>query len=139
MLPNAFIGKADAPTEEELSKELGPSKEFWDRIVAELAADLQVNKQEWNTYSKKAGWSLRLKKKDRNIVYLGPSQGQFNVAFILGDKAVKAAHESKLPKAVLTNLAESKKYPEGTAVRMVVKAAKDVEIVKKIAAIKVAN
>ena len=134
MLPNAFIGKAQPPTDEELAAELGASKSLWDQIVNTLALD-----QEWNTYSKKAGWALRLKKKDRNIVYLGPVHGGFRVSFVLGDRAVAAAKESKLPAAVLKNIAESKRYAEGTAVRMEIRKPRDVEIVMKLAEIKMAH
>jgi hypothetical protein len=87
---NAFIGKPKRPTEAELSAELGASKALWDELVADLAAEHKLT-QEWNSYSKKAGWSLRLKLRDRNIVYLSPLRGSFRASFALGDKAVKAA------------------------------------------------
>ena len=61
------------------------------------------------------------------------------VGFSLGEKAVKAAHASPLPKAVLGLIDEAKRYAEGRAVRLEVKTKKDREIVKKIAAIKMAN
>ena len=41
----------------------------------------------------KYGWSLRLKQKSRNIVYLGPAKGCFMVSFVLSDKALNAAKE----------------------------------------------
>ena len=44
----------------------------------------------------KSGWSLRLKVKKRNIVYLAPCNGCFRVAFIFGDRAVAAARQSDL-------------------------------------------
>ena len=134
MLPNAFIGKAQPPTDEELAAELGASKSLWDEIVSSLALD-----QEWNSYSKKAGWALRLKKKERNIVYLGPVHGGFRVSFVLGDRAIQAAKQAKLPAAVLKNLAESKRYAEGTAVRLDIKRSADVGIVRKLAELKMAN
>ena len=94
---NAFIGKATKPTEEELATALGSAKAVWDRFIAELAGDNGVDVQEWSSYSRKAGWSLRLKRKKRTIVWLAPCQGCFRVAFILGDKAMKAARGCALP------------------------------------------
>jgi hypothetical protein len=132
---NAFIGKPKKPTEAELSAELGASKTLWDLLVKDLAAEHKLT-QEWNSYSKKAGWSLRLKLRDRNIVYLSPLRGSFRASFALGDKAVKAALVGGLPKPVIQLIKEAKRYAEGTAVRIDVTSLEDVEIVKKLAAIK---
>jgi len=139
MSPNAFIGKTRQPTDAELSAELGTSRSLWDDVLARLASECKIVDQEWNSYSVKAGWSLRLKVKKRNILYLGPCHGSFRVAFILGDRAVEAARKSKLPAAVMRLVQEGQRYPEGTAVRLDVKGAKDVETIVKLAAIKLQN
>jgi len=136
---NAFVGKAKKPTEEELAAALGPAKVVWDRFIAELAEKNGVDVQEWSSYSRKTGWSLRLKRKKRTIVWLAPCRGCFRVAFILGDKAMKTARECQFPKRVVKILEEAPKYPEGTGVRIAVKGAKDIAVLKKLAAIKLAN
>jgi len=137
MEPNAFIGKKTKPTDGDVAKALGSAKALWDQVIDALKKDCPT--KEWNSYSVKAGWSLKLKKKDRTILYLGPWPGGFRVAFVLGDKAVKAARESQLPKAMVKLIDEAKKYAEGTAVRFNVTEAADVEAVKQLAAIKLAN
>ena len=80
---------------------------------------------------------LRLKHKDRNILYLSPSQGCFMASFALGDKAVKAARQSALPERVIKTIDEAN--AEGTPVRLDVKGSKDITIVRKHAAIKLAK
>jgi len=50
-----------------------------------------------------------------------------------------AAHDSPLPGSILTVIDEAKKYAEGRAVRIEIKNKKDLEITKKLAAIKMAN
>jgi hypothetical protein len=139
MLPNAFIGKASQPTDDELTAELGESRRLWDDVLARLASECKIVDQEWNSYSKKAGWSLRLKVKKRNILYLGPRHGSFRVAFVLGDRAVAAARAGKLPRSILKMVEEGQHYPEGTAVRFDVSGLKDVDAVVKLAAIKLQN
>ena len=140
MLPNAFIGKAGKPSDEELAAELGRSaKTLWDQLLSELAGQYNINIAEWHSYSRKAGWALRLKFRERTIVYLLPSKGSFRASFALGDKAIAAARASKLPKKVLTIIDEARKYAEGTAVRLEVTNAKDVEAVKLLAVIKLAH
>lgn len=139
MLPNAFIGKPKQPSEDDLGAELGPVKKLWDELATNLKEELGIEGQEWNSYSPKAGWALRLKRKERNIVYLSPHRGCFTASFALGNKALLAAHESGLPAAALKILKDAKKYAEGTAVRIEVKTAKDVAIVKKLAIAKLEN
>ena len=135
---NAFTGQAKAPTDRELAAALGATKALWDQLLAELAAEHNLA-PEWNSYSIKAGWSLRLQREKRNIVYFAPSQGGFMASFALGDKAMKAARGSGLPKRVVKTLDEAKKYAEGTAVRIEVHGQKDIEVVQKLARAKVEN
>ena len=139
MSPNAFINKPKQPTNAELAAALGPAKAAWDQLLADLAQEYGANVREWNSYSLKAGWSLRVKRKTRTIVWLAPCPGAFRVAFILGDKAVLAAQEAKLPKRILKIINEAPKYPEGIGVRLEVKSSKDIATLKKLAAIKLAN
>jgi hypothetical protein len=135
---NAFIGKTTQPTPKELYAALGSSAELWNQLVDWLAEQGAAT-QEWNSYSPKAGWALRLKHKKRNIIYLAPCAGCFRVAFIFGDKAVAAAREGNLSKGTLKLLDEAPRYPEGTGLRLIVKAAKDLAAIKKLALIKLAN
>lgn len=136
MVSNVFVGKAAQPTENELTAALGPAKTVWDRLLAVLAQEYGLTVQEWNSYSPKAGWSLRLKRGDRNILYLSPGDGCFMVSFALGDKAVQAARQSKLPKRVIEIIDSAKRYAEGTAVRLDVAGIRDIAAVKKLAALK---
>jgi len=112
---------------------------LWDQVLATLADEHNLTVREWNSYSPKAGWSLRLKLKGRNILYLGPCQGAFRVAFVLGDKAVAAARQSDLPRSIIKTINEAKRYPEGTAVRLEIKQAKDIGIVARLVGIKLAK
>lgn len=139
MEANAFVGKSKKPTGDDLVVALGPSKMFWDQLVSWLAEELGANIQEWNSYSPKAGWSLRVKHKKRTIVWLTPCSGCFRAAFVLGEKAMKAARQSKLPKQVLKLLDEATRYPEGTGVRLNVKAAADLLAVRELASVKLKN
>jgi hypothetical protein len=139
MEPNAFIGKSKKPTDEELLLALGPSKKLWDQLVSELADELEANTLEWSSYSAKAGWSLRIKHKQRTIVWLAPCSGCFRVAFVLGDKAMKAARQSHLPDQTQKILDEAPHYPEGTGVRLIVKAARDLAPIRELAAVKLKN
>ena len=136
---NAFIDHAAQPTPEELAAALGPTATIWNKLVGRLAVEYGLNVQEWNSYSLKAGWSMRLKLKKRNILYMAPCRGCFRVAFVLGDKAVQAARQLKLPQSILKVIDEAPRYPEGTGIRLLVKRRSDLAAIQKLAAIKLAN
>ena len=70
-IPNAFIGKTSAPTVDEVVAALGPTSEVWKQLI-DWVAEQGATVQEWNSYSAKSGWAMRLKVKKRNIVYLAP-------------------------------------------------------------------
>jgi hypothetical protein len=139
LAPNAFIGKPAPPNASELSAALGKTSVLWDRLISELKASGLIDGQEWHSYSKKAGWSLKLKRDDRVILYMSPLNGCFRASFALGEKALQAARASGLSAATLKLLAEAKKYAEGTAVRIEVRNAENFETVKKLATAKVEN
>jgi hypothetical protein len=139
MLPNAFIGEPHRPTESQLASALGPAKAAWDELLAELSEKLGVTGREWKCYSTKAGWSLRLKHKQRTILWLSPCRGAFQVACILGDRALEASRAAQLPRRVKEALDTATRYPEGTAVRIDVKTARGIGPIAKLAEIKLAH
>ena len=136
MQENAFVNQLNAPSEDELTAALGGTRVLWDRLIAELATEYGVGDREWKSYSPKYGWSLRLIRKKRNILYLSPCSGAFQAMLILGDKAMLAVAGSKWPRKVIKIIEEAPHYPEGTGIRMDVTRAADVEIVKKLCVIK---
>jgi hypothetical protein len=136
--PNAFIGKTSMPTAEEVAAALGKTAALWKELVGWLAEN-GANVEEWKAYSAKSGWSLRLKVKKRNIIYLSPCSGYFLVGLIFGDKAVAAARQSNLSKSTLKLIDEAPRYPEGTGLRLTVKAPKDLAAIRKLALIKLAS
>ncbi|HUA15043.1 MAG TPA: DUF3788 family protein [Verrucomicrobiae bacterium] len=136
MAQNAFAGQAKRPTAKALEAVLGQSHALWKVLVIDLKRELKLDVAEWHTSSVKLGWSFRLQRNQRNIVYLGPRDRSFVAAFVLGDKAIAAARSSKFPPDVQENIAHSKRYAEGTAVRIEVKTVEDVDTVKALARIK---
>lgn len=133
---NPFVGRPTRPSDSDLGKALGGAKPLWDQLVAELASEHDATTQEWKSYGAKSGWSLRLMRGKRTIVWLAPSAGSFQVAFIFGEKALTAIRGAAVPARVLRMLDQAPKYPEGTGLRFEIKTAKDIAVVKTLAAIK---
>ncbi|UWZ86699.1 DUF3788 domain-containing protein [Occallatibacter riparius] len=139
-LANAFIGRANQPSHAEVITALGTAAPLWSELIEEVSSDGGNLTQEWKgIVVNKYGWSLRLKQKSRNIIFMSPCHNCFKVAFTLSDKAVTAAKEAHLPKAVVEALATAPRYPEGTGLRLTVNRPADLPAIRKIARIKLAN
>jgi hypothetical protein len=136
LTPNAFIGWTVAPADGELSVALGPTRPLWDQVLAALKDLFELKDWEWNSYSPKAGWSVRVKKGKRNILYLSPCKGCFRVTFILGGKAVQTARTNPVPTRVLKLIDQGQQYPEGLGIRLEVKSPKDLPPIQALTTLK---
>jgi hypothetical protein len=136
---SAFDDKSKKPGAGDLEKMLRRTSAHWNDLKTHFAAEYPPLDETWNFAGAKWGWSLRLRQKKRAVLHMTPCQGYFLVGFALGEKAVKAAHDSRLPDSVLTVIDEAPKYAEGRGVRIEVRNKKDREIVKRLAGIKMAN
>ena len=139
MFVNAFIAKPNPPTTDELSKELGSSKKTWDALLSALSKEFGVSEKQWHSYSPKAGWALRLIHKKRNILYLSPGHGHFLASFALGDKAMALARQTDLPDPIKKIISGAKRYAEGSAIRIELRTVADINSLRKLTAIKLAN
>ena len=138
-LPNAFIGQVTPPSERDVAAKLGPALAIWKELLAWLD-EKGIANGEWKSVSpKKYGWALRPALKKRTILYLGPCEGCFRVSFVLVDKAVAAARNAGLPKILLKEISEAKRYAEGTGVRLMVRKREDLAVVRKLVEIKLAH
>ncbi len=139
MALSAFDDKSRQPGDDDLARTLGSTFILWNELKRLIALKYDPVTIEWGFASKSTGWGLRLKKEKRAILYMTPCEGYFIASFALGEKAVKAAHDSHLPDSILATIDGSKKYVEGRAVRIDVRTADDVHDIEKLAMIKMAK
>jgi Protein of unknown function (DUF3788) len=100
---------------------------LWETLIADLARDHGLEPEGW------VRSSYVLRKGKRRIVYLLPKEDYFLASFALGDRAVAALKAAKLPVEL------GKRYAEGTAIRLEVRTAADLKLVKQVAEFKLAN
>jgi hypothetical protein len=139
MTLSAFDDKLKTPQPRQLAAMLGSAFVFWNELKAMIENRFGPVSFEWGFTSKTTGWGLRVKSEKRTILYMTPCEGYFLASFALGEKAVKAAHQSDLPTTVLKIIDSAKKYAEGRGVRLKVGSARDVRNVDKLAIIKMAS
>ena len=139
MALSAFDDRSREPGAEELRRALGRSSARWDELIGHLAIEQAPLHSAWTFAGVKWGWSLRLKRRKRTILYMTPREGHFLAGFALGEKAVAAAHQAGLPEALLRAIDGAPKYAEGRGVRLEVRSQSDLDEVKQLAAIKMAS
>lgn len=139
MALSSLDDKSHSPGHEELESVLGKSVKWWGKLVSTVAEEHGPVDEIWSFAGAKFGWSLRLKKKDRILLYLIPQKGVFLAGVVLGEKAVKAARESALPPAVIGLIDAAKPYVEGRGIRVPVKNARDVAAVVKLTQLKLGS
>lgn len=135
---SAFRDKERQPENADLARVLKRSFESWNELNSVIASKFTPLSAEWG-FTSTSGWWMRLKHKKRTVLYMTPCEGYFLASFALGEKAVKLAHESKLPSSVLKLIDGAKKYAEGRGVRLEVRNSNDVRRVEKLAVIKMST
>jgi hypothetical protein len=139
MSVSVFEDKAVMPNDKMLAKALGKSNRLWQDIKKHLKAEYGELIEEWKFYGQKSGWILKTLRKKRNLFFFIPLKGSFQVSFVFGDKAVAVVEKSNLPKGLITELKNARKYAEGRGLRIDVKNSTDIENIKKLVEIKVNN
>jgi hypothetical protein len=139
MANRMFIDKSNKPDKQSLSKALGATYKYWEEIRESLDNEYEGLVEEWKYYGQKSGWTLKLLYKKRNLFFFAPYDTYFIIAFVFGDKAVAAIEKSDLPKAMIEELVNAKKYVEGRGLRIEVKTRNDIEHIKKLVEIKINN
>lgn len=136
MTLSPFTDKSHPPGADELRAVLGSAHKAWTRFVALVGERIDSIEEQWGFTSAKTGWGLRLRRKGRVLVYVTPQRGSFLVSFALGEKAVAAARERKLPAAVLKRIDAAPRYAEGRGVRFDVRQVRDVAALVVLAELK---
>jgi Protein of unknown function (DUF3788) len=115
---------------------------LWTRLHADVECTYGPLLEKWSYWEKGGRWSLQVKRQKgkRTILYLvtTPSR-QFLVAFLLGEKAVAAAHASGLPAPTIKAIDAAPRYPEGRLVWLDITRANQLGTVMELAAIKMAT
>ena len=139
MALSAFDDRSSTPDGAILAATLGRTAALWTRVKKSLRAEFGELTEEWTFAGKAYGWSLRLKRAKRAIVYLTPREKHFLASFALGEKACRAAQSADLSDRTLSLIDEAPRYPEGRGVRIPVRTRADVDQVVGLARVKMAN
>jgi len=136
MALSIFDDKSHSPSSDDLAALLGRTARLWNRLLDDVCIRHPPIEPVWNFGGAKYGWSLRLRQKDRIVLYLIPQMGQFLAGIVLGEKAVRLAQQSDSPAGILAIIDAAPRYAEGRGIRFPVTRKTDVDVVLKLTAIK---
>jgi hypothetical protein len=139
MSTSNFNDKQVIPDEAALASEIGETKEYLDRICRFIEEETGQLTLEWKHYGQKSGWTLKLLSKKRNLLFVGPEDGSFIIAFVFGDRAVEAVLKSQLPETIKNELLNARKYAEGRGIRFEIRDESELESVIQLIRIKLEN
>lgn len=134
-----FSDKLEKPNNEMLSAALGESYKHWQEIQSILQEQYGEINPVWKYYGAKNGWILKMILKKRNLFFFGPYEKYFLIAFVFGEKAVKAIEESDLPLEIIEEVKGSKRHMEGRVLRIEVRKKEQINSIIKLTEIKVNN
>lgn len=136
MALSAFEDPAQPPSADELRQTLGSAAELWGALLQHAHLSCGSLFELWNHSGAKFGWSLRLRQKERVILYLTPQRGAFLVGLVLGERAAQSAEAGSLPPLALAALRGAPKYAEGRGIRLSVTSRATLEAVRALIAFK---
>jgi hypothetical protein len=136
MALSAFEDEDHRPGPAELKVTLGKTAVLWEDLISHIGARHPPITELWHFGGSKYGWSLRLKRRERIVLYLIPQRGDFLAGVVLGEKAVQTAQKQGLPADVLAMVDRAPRYAEGRGVRFTVTTQRDVKAAVDLAAAK---
>lgn len=137
--PSAFVDRGSQPTDEAVAAVLGTSAGLWSALRAAVAEAYPPIDEGWSYSGRKHGWSLRLRRRDRAIVYLTPFASGFRASLAIPERAIPTVLATDLPPDVLAIVAGAPLSAEGRAVRIEVRSNADLAGVVALARIRMAS
>jgi antitoxin (DNA-binding transcriptional repressor) of toxin-antitoxin stability system len=132
-----FVDRRHPPEEGSVHAVLGAAAVLWDAAHDRIVAEHGPIEEQWAWSGSKAGWTLRLARRGRPVAYLTPWNGQCRASLALGERALAAARE-ELEGAVLELVDAAPTYPEGRAIRLILRTPEDVEAFARLVSIRMA-
>jgi hypothetical protein len=134
-----FMDKAHSPTKQDLHSAIATTYSIWEQLRNYVLVKYPKATEEWNYPGVKYGWSFRMKDKKRAIVYFLPRDKFFMVALVFGAKATQEALNSNISGEIKSVIEAAPVYAEGRGFRVNVKNETNLEDIKKLIDIKIAN
>jgi hypothetical protein len=134
-----FTDKSKTPNDNDLASAIGDKINFWIELKNFVYEKYPKATEEWKHSGAKYGWNFSIKDKKRAIIYFLPRENYFKVGFSFGQKAFETILNSAVSDEIKLELENARVYVEGRGIRIPVNSNVDIEDIKKLIEIKIAN
>jgi hypothetical protein len=124
------------PTDDYIFSIIGEKKILWQTIMNYVSENYKDISGSWNYYNDGKQWLFKLVQKKKTIFWAGILKDTFRVTFYFGDKAEPLIDASDLPRNIIDDFKNGKRYGKIRAISIKMSDLTDVEYVKKIIQIK---
>lgn len=135
--PVLFAEKERPPTEEMIEEQLGEKYVLWKTLLSDISLQYQGSEGTWNWYNDGKRWLYKMVYKKKTIFWGTVYPGYISITFYFGNKAEPVILNSELPQNVKDEFITAKRYGSLRAIQTKLTDQSGVELVNKIAAIKV--
>jgi hypothetical protein len=116
---------------------IGTKKQYWNEVMNHLKENYNESSGDWNYYNDGKQWLFKMTQKKKTVFWAGLLKESFRITFYFGDKAESVIDASDLPQSVKDGFKTGKRYGKIRAISLKVSDASDIDIIKKLVAIKV--
>jgi hypothetical protein len=128
------------PSSADFSDLLGPAGALWADLQDAIRVACPNVTERWIYGGRKYGWSCRLERGRKGLMYMTPDEDHFRVGVALPDAGRDAALAAlDLPVELREELATATRATEGWPVRLEVRTGADMALALKLAEIKLAS
>lgn len=120
MEEKSFIDKNIKPDEAGLKKALGKTFSLYDKIVKQVS----LFKSDWNFYNK-SGWLFKIYDSKKALFYIIPHKNEFMISMTIRENERAVFMKDDELSCFHEDMKTSKKYPEGYALRFIIKTKTD--------------
>jgi hypothetical protein len=125
------------PTDEYLETILGGKMVLWQSLLSHATGNYNDISGTWNYYNDGKQWLYKLTRKKKTIFWGAIFKDTFRITFYFGNKAEPVLEKSDLPSSIKEGFKTAQRYGLIKPVSMKVHNDADIEIVKKLIAIKI--
>ncbi|QQS35836.1 MAG: DUF3788 family protein [Ignavibacteriales bacterium] len=120
MEEKSFIEKNIKPDEAGLKKALGKTFSFYEKIIKQVSSF----KSDWSFYNK-SGWLLKIYDSKKALLYFVPLKNEFMISMTIRENERTVFMKDDELSFFHEEMNTSKKYPEGYALRFIIKTKTD--------------
>ena len=118
---------------------LKDTNSIWEELQSCVKEEFPNITGEWKHYGKASGWTYKLISNKRNLLFFVPQNGCFRVRIVVGEKEAACVASTNLPDEIKVAIQTATPYAEGRSIDIDINSYEQLEAVKILLKIKMAQ